>query len=464
MKITDLYSLAELDHLVNRAARIAGAGLWIRDESGGLIVESDGAEPRDSAREAKILYKETVLGTVDGGDESPALGEVLEWLTEGICERASARDEIDGLANHITENYEELNGLFDVIRHLPSLTSLDIVRNCEALLGATRRLVVSERSWMLIAQDDQDELTLLEKRKDGRFLRSAYDLDAGNKGVWEHSFESGDTVNAAIAEDLPQGVRLRQDLGIDLPLICLRLEADETPLGVLCFCGKPGSDFFTSTEVKLATTIAAYAGSLLSNARLYERVRTLFLGAISALAAAIESKDDYTHGHVERVTEFSSAIAEEMGFDSAHVEHIRLAAMMHDLGKIGVPDSILGKKGKLTEEEQEVMRSHALIGPKIIEGIKPLEAIVPWIRGHHERPDGKGYPLHLQGEEIPVEALILSVADAFDAMTSDRPYRKAVAPETAAQRLREGSGTQFGERAVEAFLRTPTFEALAEGQ
>jgi HD-GYP domain-containing protein (c-di-GMP phosphodiesterase class II) len=242
------------------------------------------------------------------------------------------------------------------------------------------------------------------------------------------------------------------------------MEADRQVYGILCFSGKPGSDFFPSTEVKLASAVAAYTASILSNARLYENVRSLFLGAIAALSNAIESKDEYTRGHVERVTRYAAAIAEKMGFEAERVELIRISAMMHDLGKIGVPDQILQKEGILTDQERAVMQRHALVGPRILEGIRNLEPLVPWIRGHHERPDGTGYPYGLRGAEIPIEAQIIAVADAFDAMTSDRSYRKAVSPEEAARRLLEGVGRQFSAEVVQAFLQTPECRKLIEGQ
>jgi HD-GYP domain-containing protein (c-di-GMP phosphodiesterase class II) len=138
--------------------------------------------------------------------------------------------------------------------------------------------------------------------------------------------------------------------------------------------------------------------------------------------------------------------------------------MMHDLGKIGVPDQILLKEGTLTDQERELVQRHALVGPKILVGIRKLEPLVPWIRSHHERPDGTGYPYGLRGAEIPIEAQILAVADAFDAMTSDRSYRKAMSPEEAAERLLEGRGTQFFPEVVQAFLRTPGYRRLVERQ
>jgi len=456
---TDFIPQAELARLLSRAGRIAQASIWIEDSEGDLLAGSADGGPGPATHQVSLEHGGEKFGSL-AGRGGAELAEVLAWTAETILDKVKSGLEIDNLAQHVAENYEELNCLFDLIRSLPSLTSLDIVQSCRAVLESTRALVKAERAWLLIAHEGRDELTVLKKEGEGEVRRSAYCMDAPRQGPWEHCCETGKPINAASMDDLPAGIALREDLGLFLPLVCLSLEADGQPYGVLCFSGRTGTDFFSSTEVKLANTVGAHTGSLLSNARLYEHVRSLFLGAITALSNAIESRDEYTHGHVERVTEYAASIAGEMGFDPERIELIRISATMHDLGKIGIPDDVLLKEGSLTDAEREVMKKHTLVGPKILEGIKKLEPLVPWIRGHHERPDGTGYPYGLRDTEIPVEAQILAVADAFDAMTSDRSYRKALPPQEAANRLLEGQGAQFSSEVVQAFLRTPEYREL----
>jgi HD-GYP domain-containing protein (c-di-GMP phosphodiesterase class II) len=463
VNLTDFMPQEELGALLSRAARVSGASFGIRDSEGRLLAQSGGSAPGSAEHRVPLTHGRVTFAVLEATG-SPASGEVTSWLSETIQERVRFRIETDGFARHVAENYEELSGLFEVIQHLPSLTGLDVVENCRGVLRAMGKVVEAEHTWFLIARESSDELTVLRKDGSGEIVHSACRLAATRRGPWEYTFQTGAAINAACLEDLPAGVELRGDLGVSLPLVCLALEADGQVYGILCFCGKRGSDFFTSTEVKLANTIAAHTASMLSNARLYEHARSLFLGAITALSNAIESKDEYTHGHVERVTEYAAAIAEQMGFDAGRVELVRISAMMHDLGKIGVPDQILLKEGTLTDQERELVQRHALVGPKILVGIRKLEPLVPWIRSHHERPDGTGYPYGLRGAEIPIEAQILAVADAFDAMTSDRSYRKAMSPEEAAERLLEGRGTQFFPEVVQAFLRTPGYRRLVERQ
>ena len=187
-------------------------------------------------------------------------------------------------------------------------------------------------------------------------------------------------------------------------------------------------------------------------AALLERVQTQLYDSVRTLVATIEAKDRYTKGHSERVTAYSMQIAEEMGFVGEGLACIQLAALLHDVGKVGTPESILNKEGKLTDEEFEVIKQHPVVGAKIIENINDTDAIVAIVRHHHERHDGSGYPSGLTDRDIPTEARILAVADAFDAMTSDRAYRKTFSKEEAVAEIRRCTGVQFEPTVAEVFI------------
>lgn len=171
-----------------------------------------------------------------------------------------------------------------------------------------------------------------------------------------------------------------------------------------------------------------------------------------ALAKAIEKRDRYTAGHTDRVTEYAVLTAKQLNWSKERLTVLELAGHLHDVGKIGVPDAILNKPGKLTVEEFEMMKSHPEIGEQIIRGIDFLDSLVPYVLYHHERYDGKGYPKGLRGEAIPIEGRLLAVSDTFDAMTSSRPYRRELDPERAIDEIRRCSGTQFDPKIVEVFL------------
>ncbi len=207
---------------------------------------------------------------------------------------------------------------------------------------------------------------------------------------------------------------------------------------------------------KLAGNFNHMAGSIEALVRRLKHAlrqnQELFLETIRTLAAAIDAKDPYTRGHSERVSSYSMAIARHLGLSQEAVFRIRTAAILHDVGKLGIRDGILNKPGGLSEEEFEVMRQHTKIGAQIMEPIRMLKDIIPGIRNHHETWDGTGYPDKLVGEDIPLVARVIGVADTFDAMTTNRPYQKAKSLEFVLEKMRAMSGTRFDPRAVDALL------------
>jgi len=209
---------------------------------------------------------------------------------------------------------------------------------------------------------------------------------------------------------------------------------------------------FTTDIINLLKSFSEQAAVAINNARLYQKIQDSYFEIVKALAQAIEAKDPYTHGHSARVMEYSVLIAQKLGLPEEKIESLRYAAILHDIGKIGVRGIVLNNPDGLTSEEYDEVKKHPVIGENIIQPIELLQPIRPLIRHHHEWYNSKGYPDGLSGEGIPLGARILTVADAYDAMISDRPYRKALTEETAIQELRQGSGSQFDPKIVEVFL------------
>jgi HD-GYP domain-containing protein (c-di-GMP phosphodiesterase class II) len=193
--------------------------------------------------------------------------------------------------------------------------------------------------------------------------------------------------------------------------------------------------------------------------RAAEENRQLFIGTVKALAAAIDGKDPYTRGHSERVARFSLAIGERLGLPDDEMEKLRISALLHDVGKIGIDDNILKKPSALTDEEFEIMKQHPQKGYKIMSQIPAMKDFLPGMYMHHEMMNGGGYPQGLKGDEIPMQARIVSVADTFDAMTTDRPYQKGMGLEAAVERVKTFVGTRYDERVVQALV-----EACESGQ
>ncbi|HKP71926.1 MAG TPA: HD domain-containing phosphohydrolase, partial [Pyrinomonadaceae bacterium] len=186
--------------------------------------------------------------------------------------------------------------------------------------------------------------------------------------------------------------------------------------------------------------------------RAAEENRQLFVGTVKALAAAIDGKDRYTRGHSERVARFSVAIAEGLGMPDGEIEALRISALLHDVGKIGIDDKILKKPAQLTNEEFEIMKTHPQKGFKIMSNIPAMKEFLPGMYMHHEMINGQGYPQGLKDDEIPMQARIVSVADTFDAMTTDRPYQKAMQLDDALSRIQTFVGTRYDERVVDALV------------
>jgi len=226
---------------------------------------------------------------------------------------------------------------------------------------------------------------------------------------------------------------------------------ERNPIGIICIDSYTSSHVFTENDLRLLTIIANQAAISIENSRLHQSLRKLFLNSIRALANAIEARDPYTRGHSDRVTEYSVSIAEKMKMDTEEIEKIRYAALLHDIGKINIKEDILNKPGRLTEEEYTIMCQHPVYGAKIMEPVEEFREILPYVYYHHERFGSGGYPEGLKGEDIPLASRILSVADAFDAMTSDRPYRRALSINHAVKELEKNTGIQFDPKVVTVF-------------
>lgn len=224
--------------------------------------------------------------------------------------------------------------------------------------------------------------------------------------------------------------------------------------GILSLYNKENEPF-SRADFDVASILANQAAIALENTELLQDLERLFLETIKSLATTLDEKDPYTHGHSLRVSQISVEIGERMGFSAEQKEILSLAGSLHDIGKIGIPDSILQKPGKLTKEEYEIIKTHPEKGAKILRHIQRLEPVVEAVYTHHEWYNGKGYPRGLQGEEIPVTGAIVNVADALDTITSDRPYIKKRSVEDAYRILRENSGTQFHPKVVAAVLSAP---------
>jgi diguanylate cyclase (GGDEF)-like protein len=215
----------------------------------------------------------------------------------------------------------------------------------------------------------------------------------------------------------------------------------------------PASGDFNERQLRLLVGIAHQSKLALTNAGNFDTLERTFLETVEALANALEANDEYTSSHARWITDLSLKVGAELGLEGPSLKRLELGALFHDIGKIGIPETILSKPGPLTPDERKVVEMHPELGEKIIAPIDRLEEVRPIVRHCHERFDGDGYPDRLSGDEIPIEARIILVCDAYHAMTTDRPYRKRLPKSEALRRLEEAAGTQFDPRVVQACVR-----------
>ena len=237
-------------------------------------------------------------------------------------------------------------------------------------------------------------------------------------------------------------------------MITVPLVAKGQVLGALQLLNKRDTMFFDEEDIHLATILANQSALALQNSQMYEEINLMFLSMIQTLVKSLDARDPYTAGHSERVATYAVWIGKRLGFEEQTCEQLYKAALLHDIGKIGIPDHILLKRERLTNEEFTTIKEHTVIGADILSNMEPKQSLtyaVQTARSHHEKIDGKGYPDGLKGDEIPLFAKIVGVVDAFDAMTTVRPYSKGMQYELAAAELIRCKGTNFDPLIVDAF-------------
>ncbi len=382
----------------------------------------------------------------------PRLTAAIAALHDDAAELDRQIDQMRDLSSELSNTYEELSLLYKLSAHMTVNEAADDffhsacsdlrrvidVRWMALLLANTPDRLSPALAGRLYAEgqiaDDFDALRIL-----GQTLLAA-DPEARWPRIVENTRQS----------DLPTAGRDGQPLARQL--LVVPLHHDDVLLGVLFAGDKNSRQPLTSVDAKLCGALAASLGIFLENLKLYDNTRDMFEGTLRALTSAIDAKDSYTHGHSQRVALMARQLAAAINLSEHQVQRIHLAGLVHDVGKIGVPEAILTKPGKLTAQEFDVIKQHPEIGAHILEGIAPMQDLLPGVLYHHERWDGRGYPHGKRGEEIPLYGRILGIADAFDAMSSNRSYRPSMPHDEVLAEVRDCAATQFDPRLAAAFL------------
>lgn len=350
---------------------------------------------------------------------------------------------------------KKLNIRERLIRALESVnTPFDLNTILEMLMTLANQLIDTDASSILLMDEEKGQLyfaaaTGIKKNE----IKKIY-LKKG-EGIAGWVAENGKPLHIPdVSKDKLFSKKVDQMTGFTThSVLAVPLKIEDKVIGVTEVVNKKKNKKFSSEDIELLEILSTAGALAIQKARLYQDLNELFISAVRAIADAIEAKDHYTRGHCERMRRFSLIIAEGLNLSEKEKKDLELSALLHDLGKIGVPDTILLKNDKPTPEEWEILKKHPVIGEEILKEIKQLKNVLPGVRYHHERYDGKGYPDGIAGENIPLMARILAVADSYDAMTSDRPYRKGLATDIAEQELIRLKGQQFDPQCIDIFLQ-----------
>jgi putative nucleotidyltransferase with HDIG domain len=385
----------------------------------------------------------------------------IEYLNINLEERIEEIEEANYKIADLASELEEKNiGLTQAVDRLQALYKMGLAVNATMELDKLLNLL-SKKSmetmkaqigYILMTNEKTDALLVggAAGILEGFDREQAIPLKPGGVSYWVINNNQAKLIESV---DNAREFSKMSRLGfIRESIICAPLTDKNQVIGTITIANPVDGSSFGPSDLELLSTIATQASIAIRNARLYEAQETTYLNTVQALVSAIEASDAYTRGHSERVTRYSLALAKELGVDGDPLKQLEQAAILHDIGKIGIDVALLHKKEKLTSADIEILKLHPSIGVRILEPMHFLGTVREIIEQHHERYDGKGYPNGLSGADWRLEGRILAVCDTYDAMTSDRPYRKALSHELAIQEIHNHSGTQFDPAVAAAFI------------
>ncbi len=408
---------------------------WLR------AVDPENALRKRNVINLPVTLQDRLLGVIQIYNFQQAELDLLSLLCRRLAAEIARQREVED-----TRRYNQrLMTLLDIMGQVPGKLDRDtilrkVTQNASRLVGAERSSIflVEPGTREMIFQvsyqaSDQPQETTPDQPVETPLKRTQ--PSRPKFGADEFSFFN----RSAITVPLKSIISMPHSQEGDQPQV----------LGGLMVLNKQNASF-QEEDVQMISILAEQASALMQVVEMFEGAGDLFLGVIQSLTSAIDAKDPYTQGHSRRVAEYAVKIARELGLDEMHINDLRIGSLFHDIGKIGIPDAILLKNGRLSDPEMEVVRHHPALGLNILNQVKMLEPMLPAIVEHHERLDGSGYPAGLIGEQISWMGRIVAVADVYDAMTSNRPYRAGLSKQEVLAHLYNQAGIQFDLECISA--------------
>lgn len=390
------------------------------------------------------------------------MAQSLGWMKQDSVELDRRVQELQAMSQHLAESYEELSLMYKLS------SNMMVNQTPDSFLGNAcyeLQQVVGLRWMVLQVADQQDNLCVLTGQ-----VFAAGELPTGKRALKQIGLqlieEIGTSSEPVVLDDLSR-LNIPGLTNLAHHLLVVPLVREGVPFGLIFGADKLDDSHISSIDSKLCSSLASTMSIFLQNAMLYEDMQSMFLGTLHALTSSIDAKDSYTHGHSERVALMSRRLTEAAGLDEMTCERIYIAGLIHDVGKIGVPEAVLCKPGRLTFEEFELIKQHPEIGARILQDIRQMHDLIPGVLYHHERWDGNGYPHRLAGRDIPLFGRVIGLADAFDAMSTNRTYRRALKHENVMAEIERCAGSQFDPDLAKVFLKLnfePFFDMVQKHQ
>lgn len=406
----------------------------VRDHQGKVIFGGEECGANEHAIEVDGLHFGTISGS---GEVSPVLSMIQYFCRSELERKALAKETLD--------KYKEISLLFRISERINS--SLDIRQIALMVMEEAKKAISGTGGCILIYNPEKGRLESALNFGMGIGKNSA--MTAFN--LFLHMvYQEG---KADIVNDVSANAMLPSNYQPEISsLIYAPLKTNDRNVGIFMLVNSSPVNY-TANDLRLLSTLASQTAGAIENARLYDEQREAFYATVKTLSDIVEMRDPQSGGHAQRVTHYCQLIGKKMGLGGAELARLKLASLLHDIGKIGVDDALLTKRRELTVTERRDVAKHAVLGAEILDHIKQLKDIVPVVRGHHERYDGLGTPDGLKGNDIPLGARIIAVADSYDELTTDKQFRGALSSRDAFKQIIENASTCFDPDVVNALSK-----------